>query len=415
MECKQTLCDAIPYLDFCISNLLRRFRWVDCQLEALKRCPDPEKTLESLPATLDETYARIMGCIDSDWQPYTIAALQWIAYSSRPLALDELYDAIVINTKSKPWFSFQRRLQQPRRICGILSSLVIISVDRLSYSPSKGKEVIRLAHFSVKEYLESARILRSPRVSAFHFSEQKSSLYLTECCLFYIKSYATSENKTHTEEDSALFPMLNHACRSWDTYATRVKDATSSYLDDLIFGFLSSDVELKNWRFIYEDSYTNTGGALYYASWLGFYNVVRLLIEAGADVNAQGGDYGSALQGASLIGNKAIVQLLLEKGADVNAQGGYYRNALQSASLSGNEAIVQLLLEKGADVNAQGGYYGSALQLASVNGHEAIVRLLLDKGADVNAQSGKSSSALQLALKEGHKAIVQLLLENGAQ
>ena len=114
-------------------------------------------------------------------------------------------------------------------------------------------------------------------------------------------------------------------------------------------------------------------------------------------------------------GHEAVVRLLLEKGADVNAQGGYYGNALQAASVerpsrrwfdccwrrartstrraettatpcrrrqrTAIEAVVRLLLEKGADVNAQGGYYGNALQAASARGHEAVVRLLLDKGA----------------------------------
>ena len=51
-------------------------------------------------------------------------------------------------------------------------------------------------------------------------------------------------------------------------------------------------------------------------------------------------------------GNEAVVKLLLENGADVNAQGGQYGNALQGAVQSGNEAVVKLLLEDGADVNA---------------------------------------------------------------
>jgi ankyrin repeat protein len=38
-------------------------------------------------------------------------------------------------------------------------------------------------------------------------------------------------------------------------------------------------------------------------------------------------------------------------GADVNAQGGEYGNALQAASSSGNQEIVELLIEMGADVN----------------------------------------------------------------
>jgi ankyrin repeat protein len=76
------------------------------------------------------------------------------------------------------------------------------------------------------------------------------------------------------------------------------------------------------------------------------------------------------------------VGLLLERGADVNAQGGGYGNALQAASYMGHEAIVGLLLENGADVNTQGGTFGTALQAASLEGHEAIVELLTKKIAN---------------------------------
>jgi ankyrin repeat protein len=76
-----------------------------------------------------------------------------------------------------------------------------------------------------------------------------------------------------------------------------------------------------------------------------------------------------------------VVQLLLEAKADVNAQGGLYGNALQAASYRGHETVVRLLLEAKADVNAQGGDYGNALQAASSNGHETVVQLLLLAGA----------------------------------
>ena len=88
-------------------------------------------------------------------------------------------------------------------------------------------------------------------------------------------------------------------------------------------------------------------------------------------------------------GNEAIVKLLLEKGAEVNAEGDSgLRNALSSASFNGNEVIVKLLLEKGAEVSAEGGYYGNALQAASFygNDHETIVKLQLENGAEVNAK-----------------------------
>ena len=53
--------------------------------------------------------------------------------------------------------------------------------------------------------------------------------------------------------------------------------------------------------------------------------------------------------------------MLLDKGAEVNAQGGWYGNALQAASEGGHEKVIQMLLDKGAEVNIQGGEYGNAL------------------------------------------------------
>ena len=58
----------------------------------------------------------------------------------------------------------------------------------------------------------------------------------------------------------------------------------------------------------------------------GFEAIVKMLIESGADVNAQGGIYGTALQIASERGSEAIVKMLIESGADVNAQGGDLRH-----------------------------------------------------------------------------------------
>jgi Ankyrin repeats (many copies) len=46
----------------------------------------------------------------------------------------------------------------------------------------------------------------------------------------------------------------------------------------------------------------------------GHEGIVKLLVENGADINAQGGEYGSALQGASSGGHEAIVKLLVEMG-----------------------------------------------------------------------------------------------------
>jgi ankyrin repeat protein len=78
-----------------------------------------------------------------------------------------------------------------------------------------------------------------------------------------------------------------------------------------------------------------------------------------------------------------VVKLLIDKGAQVDAQNGRYGNALQAASSRGHEAGVKMLLDKGAEVNAHGGHYGNALQAASEGGHEAVVKMLVVWGAQV--------------------------------
>ncbi|KAF7365665.1 HET-domain-containing protein [Mycena venus] len=152
------------------------------------------------------------------------------------------------------------------------------------------------------------------------------------------------------------------------------------------------------------------GAALQVASKEGHVAIVRLLLENRADINAKG-ENGTALQLASQGGHISIVQLLLKKGADINADG--HLTALQAASEAGHLEIVCLLLEKGAHANAPSRRYGTALQLASGKSHIDIVRLLLEKGADVNAEGG-NSTALQLASYHGHIETVRLLLERGA-
>ncbi|CAI7639148.1 unnamed protein product [Penicillium pancosmium] len=94
-----------------------------------------------------------------------------------------------------------------------------------------------------------------------------------------------------------------------------------------------------------------------------------------------------------------LKELLLNSGADINAQGGKFGNALQAAACAynGSTEIVQLLLDCGADINARGGEYGSALVTASAYANTEIVQLLLDSGADINARGGKFGSALGVA------------------
>ncbi|KAF2827169.1 ankyrin, partial [Ophiobolus disseminans] len=124
-----------------------------------------------------------------------------------------------------------------------------------------------------------------------------------------------------------------------------------------------------------------------------------------ADVNAQGGHYGTALQAVSWAGSEQLTTLLLNHNADVNTQGGYFGYALLAASWAGHNSMIgRLLFAEGADINAQGGYFGDALQAASCVGNDSMVQLLIRQGADVNAQvhGGRYGTALWAASIGSH-------------
>ncbi|KAF7352200.1 ANK-REP-REGION domain-containing protein [Mycena venus] len=111
--------------------------------------------------------------------------------------------------------------------------------------------------------------------------------------------------------------------------------------------------------------------------------IAKIIIQSGADVN-EIFQQSSALQAAASWGLDNVAQLLIEHGADVNFQGGQYcqfGSPLQEASFTGHANIARLLIEHGAEVNAEGPQHGSALQAAVCQGHGVIVRLLMENGA----------------------------------
>ena len=171
---------------------------------------------------------------------------------------------------------------------------------------------------------------------------------------------------------------------------------------------------------------SETGSPLIAAAYKGHRDTVNLLIKFKADVNAQAqtGGYSNALIAVAYSGNLEIIQLLLDSGADINTQlaVGEYGSALAAAAIDNYKnslEVIQLLLDSGADINAQliVGEYGSALAAAAAwSDSLEIVQLLLDSGADINAQLavGEYGSALAAAAYYGSLEIVQLLLDSGA-
>jgi len=171
--------------------------------------------------------------------------------------------------------------------------------------------------------------------------------------------------------------------------------------------------------------------------------MLRALIAKGANVNLsfriEGGKKASSKQtplgyAISSVGTLdypvEIIELLIEAGADVNAPSNWWvrrtRNGkplldvqpvppLRIAAGRGREDIMELLWKAGAKGTLKEALEGCSLESASFRGNLPVVKLLIKAGVDVNAPGHEGKRPIEYARLGGHREIVDLLKEAGAK
>ncbi|KAM0799534.1 ankyrin repeat-containing domain protein [Usnea florida] len=309
-----------------------------------------------------------------------------------------------------------------REICGgFIESGPTTDHTNEIYHEEELTQTVRIAHYSVQEYLVSERI-RNQKAAKFSLTSVTAHGEVAKICLIYLLEHGLSSSTLNESDSKALdestlkaYPLARFAAFHWYHHYQRTLKHDLELEDFILKLFQSQDLYV-TWLVLYEKNRPSSHTfdfrrnreaiptPIYYASFMGLDQVLDHLVNSGQvedatipalqpipsfklsrDVNAQDGELDKALQAASYGGHKKVVQILLNKGADINAQGGFdggkYNNALTAASFGGHEKIVQMLLDKGADVNTPGRLGSNALQVASRGGYEKVVQILLDKVA----------------------------------
>jgi ankyrin repeat protein len=139
-------------------------------------------------------------------------------------------------------------------------------------------------------------------------------------------------------------------------------------------------------------------------------DVVRMLVEAGADIRART----AVTKRLVYTGFRYITAPPGESSGTVFEvpEGGF--TPLLFAAQQGNVESVRLLLDAGADVNDTAPIGTSALVVATHSGHRDAATLLLDRGADPNADAA-GYTALHAAVLLGDVESVRALLAHGAK
>ena len=145
-------------------------------------------------------------------------------------------------------------------------------------------------------------------------------------------------------------------------------------------------------------------------SFAGMIDLMKELINHGADCNQLTASGKSALDFACEKGHEAAVEILLQNGAKPDVK----TPVLCTAVKNGSETMVKMLLKHRANVNAHGEKGNTALHLATSN--TTVLETLLNAGADVNATNDSGETALSLVCKkrQANANVVELLLKFGA-
>ena len=436
--------------------LSNRFRWVYCQLEALRPCfpNNLRRMLDELPKSLDETYQRILKEINNANHKQAHQLLQCLAVALRPLQVEELAEVLALDVDAGGIPTFNAKWRWEDHEAAVLfacSSLVSVINDRDS-------RVVQFSHFSVKEFLTSDRLASMEDVSQFHISDEPSHLILAQACL---GAYLSMHDRTSEDsvKDVALLPYSD---KYFDQHARvgkvelRIEDALDCLfnLDEPHFEALIRRADAEDtFRHFRVPSDKDPKGVLtiaapfFVAGQIGLRCLAERLI-----VSNQQQIIGLRVQGWTLLHlivgfedfDVGIAQLLLAHGADVNSHPDYATRtpphiaSLQSQShverlVDGTDEIENKSQISGSDLGSESsesfaersddsfdfdydkksGF--TPLHIAVSKARLDMCQMLLKHKADVRAQDNKGNTPLHLAFYGGHLEISRILLEYNAE
>ena len=120
-----------------------------------------------------------------------------------------------------------------------------------------------------------------------------------------------------------------------------------------------------------------------------------------------------ALHAAIAKNDSELVQIIVEGGADVDAKNRFGDPALHEAIAGGDRGMVEILVGAGSNVDAKNTFGDPALHLAIQEGDADLVRILVEAGANVNITNAFGDSALSRAVHEGNKEMAKILAGAG--
>ena len=376
-----------------------------------------QRSLVETPSQLNGLYRSLLAEVNGSFVDETSSMLAITMSALVPLNISEFRFATAFGgsldfasqkdmenseTSVQDDVTMRRRIRS--RTGGILEVKTLIEeepgyLDR----PKSSNGTVQMIHQSVKDFLllehpENMQIVR-PKVLNL-----QGHLFLFRACVRYLKIpelrmlSATAPETRHdwhsqkyVKKIMTNFPFLNYALNHWLEHAQEVENAGFPQTKELEAFFHTNDGYFETWSDLYpffaldkkmKFGMTPLGLAVQH----GLFEYVRSRFKEGADVNESIPEYGHYLHLAVTTENENMIQLLLDLGADIDARGSGMSDVVMRplllATYVGNEKIVRLLLDRGADISVHGteaGNYMSLIAVAALSGKPDVMRLILDR------------------------------------
>jgi hypothetical protein len=351
--------------------------------------------LQKLPKgsdALELAYNGAVERIDSQKQGLRDLAdqvLSWITYARRPLRTTELQHALAIEIGES--YLDEENFSDIEEMINVCAGLV--TVDETS-------KVIRFIHYTTQEYFESIRKVR------FAGADDRVAL----SCISYLTHDDLEVDSFGRFSVDCKCALVEYAAEHWGHHA---RMASSDLVAPFAVRLLRMDKRLRSFLELSGNiSSTHLQSspsiALWVAAYFGLEVVARRLLSDGADMNCKmNGE--TALYAASCEGHSGVVKVLLEAGSDVELNGGSRGTALSTAAYHGHNDVIRLLIPK----SFPWWRHGTALKEVTDGGHLNTVKLLLEEGADIKSPYGTGDN-LGRAIYNGSESVVRIFFDRGA-
>ena len=459
MGCK---CLPICFESFLGSPNHSRFLWVTFLLDEIcaGSCDeDIRQSLRDLPKDLKETFTRALSRIFSRAKLVGLVQklFRWVAAAKRPLTLDELREAVSIDTG--------QRHSRPERLVHDMSRIVLWCENLLQITEEEPM-LVQFAHSSIRDFMTKANL--PLQLAGFHVDLEEADHFAGEICVTYlhfndftttvarrqqplqvhpmalagavlsgeremarVSTLLSNSASRHRETMANLdlgkilpsfnriyagkskeklwqsHPFLQYAAKQWIFHTTAFREGKSitwGLWNHMITG--SSSIAHMPWR---ESPFQQIDQAI--LVWSHQTHHYALLGHTLRTLRLCESKRNNLIRTSASEGDIEAIKIFL---GIAKCSTKSISNALQAASEGGHLDVVERLLSAKADVNAAaaGSVGRTALQAASEGGHLDVVERLLSAKADVNAAAASSvgRTALQAASEGGHLDVVERLL-----